>query len=172
MKIFINAGHGGNDSGAVSKNKTKEKEITRNVASFLAGMLIQKGYDIEFFQQKNSVNEVVTQENKSGAHLFISIHCNSAVGIAANGVEVLHYPNSGIGKSLAEKISKNISEYLEIKDRGAKERKDLRVLNGTKAPAVLVELGFLSNPDEEKLLIQEPYSFATAILEGIKEWDK
>ena len=172
MKIFINAGHGGIDSGAVSKNGNKEKDITRNVAEFLCSMLIAKGYDIEFFQQKKSVNEVVEKERISKSSLFISLHCNSVENNKAGGVEVLYYPNSGVGKTVSEILSKNISEYLEIKNRGAKTRRNLAVLNGTVAPAVLVELAFLSNSNEEKLLVEEPYSFANAIVKGIEEWKK
>ena len=55
MKIFINAGHGGKDCGAVSKTGTLEKDITRSVAGFLIQMLIMKGYDVEFFQQKKNL---------------------------------------------------------------------------------------------------------------------
>ena len=172
MKIFVNAGHGGNDSGAVSKYGFKEKDLTRSIAGFLVQMLIMAGYDVEFYQQTNSVNQIVEAEKTSNSHLFISIHCNSYNNEGANGVEVLYYPTSGTGKALAEIVSDSISEYMELKNRGAKERRDLRVLNGTKAPAVLIELAFLSNPDEEKLLVNEPYSFAAAILKGVQKWDK
>ena len=172
MKIFINAGHGGKDCGAVSKNGFFEKDITKTIAAFLANMLIEKGYDIEYFQQKNSVNEVAQTENKSDSNLFISLHCNSVENEKANGVEVLYYEGSGIGKDLATKMSKSLSEYMEIKNRGAKPRKDLRVLSGTKAPAILIELAFLSNPEEEKLLLNEPYSFASGILKGLYKWAK
>lgn len=172
MKIFINAGHGGSDPGAVSNNMTKEKDITRTVAVFLAAMLIEKGYNIEFFQQEENVNEIVEAEKDSGSSLFISLHCNSATAASANGVEVLFYPSSGTGKSLAEIVSMKIADFMEIKNRGAKPRKDLRVLNGTKAPAILIELCFLSNAKEEQMLIKEPYSFATAITKGIEEWKK
>ena len=172
MKIFINAGHGGLDPGAVSNYMTKEKDITRTVAASLAAMLIEKGYNIEFFQQKENVNEVVEIEKGSSSDLFISLHCNSAANALAIGVEVLYYPTSGTGRTLAGILSKSISETLELKNRGAKPRKDLRVLNGTKAPAVLVELAFLSNLNEEQMLINKPYSFATAIMKGIEEWQK
>ena len=172
MKIFINAGHGGDDCGAISKNGFYERDINRTVASFLVQMLIQKGYDVEFFQQKESVNEVVEVEKNSKSGLFISLHCNSATNASANGVEVLYYPTSGTGKALAEIVSKDISEFMELKNRGAKPRKDLRVLSGTIAPAILIELGFLSNLNEEKLLVDEPYSFASAILKGVRQWAK
>lgn len=170
MKIFINAGHGGADSGAVSRNGIKEKDITRNVASFLAGMLIEKGYNIEFYQQVNSVNEIVEKEKTSKSSLVISLHCNSAVHEGANGVEVLYYPTSGTGQALAKICSYNIAKYMELKNRGAKPRSDLRVLSGTAAPAILIELAFLSHVCEEKLLVQEPYAFANAIVKGIEEW--
>ena len=172
MKILINAGHGGNDPGAVSKNNKKEKDITRIIASFLVGFLIDEGFDVEFYQQKTSVNEVVEVEKSSKSALVISLHCNSAVNSNASGVECLHYPGSGTGKAVAEIISRNVAEYLEIKNRGAKARKDLRVLSGTVAPAVIVEMAFLSNLAEEKMLVQEPYNFAGAIAKGVKEWAK
>ena len=172
MKIFVNAGHGGTDCGAVSKHGFKEKDVTRSIAGFLVQMLIMAGYDVEFYQQINSVNQIVEAEKNSNSHLFISLHCNAATNDSANGVEVLYYPTSGTGKALAEIMSESISEYMELRNRGAKERKDLRVLSGTKAPAVLIELGFLSNENEEMLLINEPYSFAAGILKGLQKWDK
>lgn len=172
MKIFINAGHGGADCGAVSKHGFKEKDLTRSVAGFLVQMLIMADYDVEFYQQTNSVNQIVDTEKTSNSHLFISLHCNAATNDSANGVETLYYPTSGTGKVLAEIFSDSISEYMELKNRGAKERRDLRVLSGTKAPAVLIELAFLSNPEEEELLIKEPYSFAAGIMKGIHKWEK
>ena len=172
MKIFINAGHGGIDPGAVSSNGKKEKDITRIIGSFLAGFLIDKGYDIEFYQQKTSVNEIVEAEKKSKSALVISLHCNSSTSSKASGVECLYYPGSTTGKAVAESINRSVAEYLEIRNRGIKERRDLRVLSGTVAPAVLVEMAFLSNLAEEKMLVQEPYNFADAIAKGVEEWAK
>ena len=77
MKIFINAGHGGTAPGAVSKKGIKEKDITQKVSSILACQLIQKGFNVEFFQQSKSLTEVSQAENTSNSDLFISIHCNS-----------------------------------------------------------------------------------------------
>lgn len=172
MKIFVNAGHGGADCGAVSKHGFKEKDLTRSIAGFLVQMLIMAGYDVEFYQQTNSVNQIVEAEKTSNSHLFISLHCNSVENSAANGVEVLYYPTSGTGKALAEIISNSLAEYMELKNRGAKARNDLRVLSGTKAPAILIELAFLSNKNEEELLLKEPYSFAAGIMKGLNKWEK
>ena len=168
MKIFINAGHGGKDPGAVSKNGTKEADITREVSSLLACKLIQNGYNVEFFQQENALTDVTKAENTSNSDLFISIHCNAAASASANGVEVLYYPTSSKGKDYALKVQKQLVKTTNLKDRGIKPRNDLHVLKRTKAVAILVELAFLTNPAEEKLLLENPELFANALLKGIK----
>ena len=168
MKIFINAGHGGNDPGAVSKNGTKERDITKNVSSLLVCKLIQNGYNVEYFQQETSFTEVSKAENTSNSDLFISIHCNAATSQSANGVEVLYYPTSSKGKNCAQIVQKELVKTTKLKDRGIKSRNDLHVLKRTKTVAILVELAFLTNPTEEKLLIENPETFANAIFEGIK----
>lgn len=170
MKIFINAGHGGTDPGAVSKKGTKEADITKKVSSLLACQLIQNGFNVEFFQQKKSFTEVSEAENNSKSDLFISIHCNAAASDKANGVEVLHYPTSTKGIKLARLVQNELVEATTLKDRGVKARSDLHVLKRTKAVAILVELAFISNPEEEKLLLEEPKIFADAIAEGIKKY--
>ena len=168
MKIFINAGHGGNDPGAVSKNGVKEADITKKVSALLAYNLILNGYIVEYFQQEKSFTEVSTVENTSNSDLFISIHCNSATNTSANGVEVLYYPTSTKGKKFAQQVQNELVKTTKLRDRGIKSRTDLHVLKRTKAVAILVELAFLSNEHEEELLVNYPEMFANAILEGIK----
>lgn len=169
FKIFINAGHGGKDPGAVSKKGTKEADITKKVSSLLACQLIQKGFNMEFFQQKNSFTEVSQAENDSNSNLFISIHCNAAASDKANGVEVLYYPTSTRGLRCAQIVQNELVETTTLKDRGIKARNDLHVLRKTKATAILVELAFISNPEEEKLLLEKPEIFADSIYNGIKK---
>ena len=169
MKVFINAGHGGNDPGAVSKNGTKEKDINLTVSSLLAKQLIALGYDVEFYQQKKSLTEVAYTENSSDSDLFISIHCNSATNPNATGLEVLYHSTSVKGKKYAQSIQEELVKYTNLKNRGIKPRTDLHVLKKTFAPAVLVELAFLSNVVEEKLLTGNPEMFATGIVNGIRK---
>lgn len=169
FKIFINAGHGGSDPGAVSKKGTKEADITKKVSSLLACKLIQNGFNVEFFQQNKTLSEISQVENSSNSDLFISIHCNSFTDSKANGVEVLYYPTSTKGLKCAQIIQNELVDATTLKDRGIKARNDLHVLRKTKAVAVLVELAFISNPEEEKLLLDEPKIFADAIAEGIKK---
>lgn len=170
FKIFINAGHGGTDPGAVSKKGTKEADITRKVSSLLACQLIQKGFNVEFFQQNKTLSEITKVENNSNSDLFISIHCNSFSDSKANGVEVLHYPNSTKGIKLAKLVQNELVDATTLHDRGIKARSDLHVLKRTKATAILIELAFLSNPEEEKLLLDEPKIFADAIAKGINSF--
>lgn len=169
MKIFINAGHGGNDPGAVSKSGNKEADITAAVAELLAEKLRIYGYPVETYQQKEYLSEVSKKENQSGATLFISIHCNSFSDPEANGIETLYYKSSKKGLERAKIFQSELVKVTGLRDRGVKPRGDLHVLKATKAPAVLVELAFLSNPEEEKLLIAKPEIFANALWKGIKK---
>ena len=171
MKIFINAGHGGTDSGACSVLKIKESDIASIIGLTLFHRLILNGYPVEYYQQKESHFEIAPLENKSGATCFISIHCNSFSSKEANGVEVLYCKGSEKGKKLAEITQKELVKATGLRDRGIKERDDLTVLNRTKAPAILVELGFISNKDDLYSLVLQPEIFANAIWEAIKRFN-
>ncbi len=171
MKIFINAGHGGTDSGACSVLKIKESDIASIIGLTLFHRLILNGYPVEFYQQKESHFEIAPLENKSGATCFISIHCNSFSSKEANGVEVLYCKGSEKGKKLAEITQKELVKATGLRDRGIKERDDLTVLNRTKAPAILVELGFISNHYDLITLVEHPEKFANAIWEAIKRFN-
>lgn len=168
MKIFINAGHGGTDPGACSKNGTKEADITLEVANILVERLKANYYPVELFQQKKHYFEISRQENKSGATLFISLHCNSSANKEAHGIETLFSTGSKRGQEIARIVQNELIKATELTSRGIKPRSDLHVLNRTKAPAVLIELAFLSNPNEEAILKKEPELFANAIWEAIK----
>lgn len=168
MKIFINPGHGGTDPGAVSKSGTKEADITAKIADILYNRLKLNGYSAEIYQQKKYLTEVSQMENKSGATCFISIHCNSFGNETAHGTEVLYYPSSGKGKTLAAIMQEQLVKITGLTNRGIKPRADLHVLKATKAPAILIETAFISNQKEENLLKNTPELFASAIWEGIK----
>lgn len=170
MKIFVNAGHGGQDPGAVSKNGLAERDACRRICSHLVKMLIQGDFDVEFFQQETSYNEIAKVENSSNSDIFVSVHCNSFSKPSANGAEVLYYPTSNKGKELAQSVQNGIVELFSLSDRGIKARSDLHVLKSTRAVAILVECAFISNPKEEILLRDNPELFAEAIFNGIMEY--
>ena len=168
MKIFLNAGHGGNDPGAVGKSGLKEKNVAVQVVKILKERLILNGYPVQTYQEKYHYTEVSKEANKSGAALFISVHCNSAANPQAHGTEVLYYPTSNKGKELAAILQNELTKATGLYNRGIKQRGDLHVLKSTNAPAILAELAFISNPGEEKLLKENPEMFANAIWEAIK----
>ncbi len=170
MKIFLNAGHGGSDPGAVSKNGLKEKDVTKKICDILAMILHKRGHFVIQYQEQRSYLEITKEENKSGVDLFISVHCNSFSVDSAHGVETLYYPTSIKGKKLAESVQKELLVKTGLFNRGCKMRRDLHVLNATKAPAVLVECAFISNPTEEKLLKSNPELFAQGIADGIENY--
>ena len=168
MKIFLNAGHGGKDPGAVGKSGLKEKDVSARVVEILEERLKLNGYPVQVYQEKNHYTEVSKEANKSGATLFISVHCNSAANPEAHGTEVLYYPTSTKGKQLASILQQELVRATGLYNRGIKPRGDLHVLKATNAPAILVELAFISNANEEKLLKENPEIFANAIWEAIK----
>lgn len=170
MKIFLNPGHGGADPGACSKSGTKEAAICETICSILGKRLKLNYYPVEIYQQKNSVFEVSKVENISNSTCFISIHCNAAAASSAHGVEVLYCQGSKKGEQLAKIALEHLVKTTGLTNRGIKPRSDLHVLNRTKAPAILIETAFISNPAEEKLLKEQPELFSNAIWEAIKEF--
>ena len=173
MKILIDAGHGGKDSGAVNGG-IYEKDIALDIALRLGGLLKGRGHEVVFSRNDDtfvSLNGRVALANSTCADIFISIHTNSAVNKDANGTEVLVFDKN---ERLGEVLHKHLSADLGLTDRGIKERKDLAVLNGTKMPAVLVETAFLSNEYEKELLMSASFRqrCAEAMLKGVEEYFK
>jgi N-acetylmuramoyl-L-alanine amidase len=106
--------------------------------------------------------------NKAGADCFVSIHCNSAASSAAGGTETYSYPGSENGRRLAASLQKSLAGALRLADRGVKQA-NFAVLRLTECPAALVELAFISNPQEEALLASQEFQdrAARAVAEGV-----
>lgn len=168
MKIFLNPGHSLKyDPGAIGANGTKECEINAKIAKATAERLQAAGHDVIVYQQQKRLADVAEMANASGASLFVSIHCNSAVNKQANGTETWHYTGCPVGKKFATKIQLEIIKAIGTRNRGVKNSRSLYVLRKTTMPAVLVETGFLSNPAEEKLLNAKTAEIGEAIAKGI-----
>lgn len=173
--IIIDAGHGGSDPGAVSVNNRFEKNFTLPVALKVRDLL-KKQANIEVVMTRDAdvyptLKDRSDLANKLNADVFISIHGNKAVGApAANGTETYYY-KSAKGKELASNIHKNLIKALGLKDRGVKEA-NYHVLRETKMPAALLEIGFLSNYSDEKLMFTDSFQdkAAQAIVKGILEF--
>ena len=118
--------------------------------------------------------ERAKKANKFGADFFVSIHLNSAGNSSANGIETLVYENKGVNNQLATNIQNELIKITGSTNRGIKEQKKLVVLNSTKMPAVLIEVGFISNFSERTLLLFNSYQkeIAQAITNGICRYFK
>lgn len=179
MLAFINAGHKiGLDSGAVNNDGTQEAQITLECADMVKDYLKSAGVE-SIVLQSNSLNgededadnpSVCRTANESGADIFISIHCNAFNGVA-KGTETCVYSSASEGATLGQYIQNQIVEALGTVDRGLKERSDLCVLRNTDMPACLVELAFIDNDDDCKLLKEKLDDFARAIARGVTDYE-
>lgn len=172
--ICIDAGHGGADPGAVN-GKYQEKNAALGIALKIGDKLTQKGHKVVYTRSTDKVLGLQARcdiSNAARADFFVSIHCNSAENKAASGIETFKYPGvGGITQRLANNVQSSLAAHFpEEKDRGVKEAK-YYVLKNTKAPAVLIEVGFISHDETAKKLFSYSYQekLSRVILEGISK---
>ena len=178
--IVMDAGHGGRDPGAIGFNGNYEKDINLEITRKLKDELKSKGYKVVSTRDNDEYVENIDRArlaNKNRSRVFISIHANSMENNSStNGIQVLYYPNreSTIGdlnnNELAGIMMNSLMNGTGAVDRGIIERPDLIVLNQTKMPAILVECGFISNENEEKLLLTDEYQnrIVDSIVDGLE----
>lgn len=177
MRVFINPGHHpGLDPGAVNRDYgVTEADIVRDIGNLTAGYLQAAGCEVKIVQSNNLCGEdaaytnVCLKANIWPADIFVSVHCNAAAP-AAKGTEVLVYSRWSAADALANCIQLQIVGSLGTVDRGVKARPNLVVLNSTHMPAVLVEIGFISNADDCQMLINQKDELARAIARGITDY--
>lgn len=178
MKVFLNPGHHvGVDSGAVNKKyNISESEIVRDIGELVEHYLNEAYIDAINIQSDNLNGEnpkypnVCKLANLSEADIFVSLHCNSVNNEKVSGTETLIYSFGGESEVLAECIQKEIVSTFNIVDRGIKERPNLIVLKNTLMPAVLVEIAFISNDEDAKLLMHQKDEIARSIARGITDY--
>lgn len=177
MRVFINPGHHpGLDPGAVNRDYgVTEADIVRDVGAMVAGYLTAAGCEVKTVQSNNLAGEdaaytnVCLTANSWPADIFVSLHCNAATP-AARGTEVLVYDKWSAADTLASCILRQITGNLGTVERGVKARPNLVVLNSTHMPAVLVEMGFISNCNDCQMLINQQDELARAIARGITDY--
>lgn len=189
MKVFINPGHDLDyDSGAVSpRTGLRECDVAAHVGALVKHYLEAAGCTCELMQSDNLAptgegrsryadrqGPTVTETaNDWDADIFVSIHCNSAEAEEACGTETFAYDlDGGEGEKLATCIQDQIVDALNTVDRSVKANPKLFVLRYTAMPAVLVELGFISNAGDEELLATRQDDFARAIARGVTDYEQ
>ncbi|GIN73154.1 hypothetical protein J14TS2_36290 [Bacillus sp. J14TS2] len=175
LKIVIDPGHGGEDNGATGVSGQFEKDFTLSLSKKVEKLLKQES-GIEVFMTRTD-DSYISQEsryrpkyaNKLNADLFISIHGNTFSDPDVSGTETFYYHKNS--RLLAEVIQKHVVEATGFKDRGI-QKQNLFVVKDTKMPAALIEVGYLTNPQNESKMWTDDFQsgIATSIVEGIKEY--
>lgn len=172
--IVIDAGHGGTAPGAISVNGIKEKDINLQVSLKLERYLSSLGYNVlmtRYGDQNPGILERANFANSVNADLFVSVHSNSHTNREIKGLQVLYCPQfdskvkTGDQYPFAKAIFDAVLAATGAEDKGIIKRADLPVVRETKMPAVLVEIGFLSNAEEELMIMNELYQ--NKIVEGM-----
>ena len=183
FSIVIDAGHGGLDPGSIGyKTKTKESDINLSVAKFLEDKLKNSGFRVIMTRSdENGLYGLSTKNYKkrdmqkrkeiiqnANPDMVISVHMNSYIRHNLRGAQVFYDKNSLVSEALAISIQDQFASKLEKSDKGISVG-DYYMLKCTDAPSVIAECGFLSNEDDEKLLINEVYQekVADCIFVGI-----
>ena len=188
--IVIDAGHGKPDEGAESSRGTTEAETNLRIALKLQNLLEQSGssviltrsdenaiYDLDAktLRQKkiSDIHNRVKIGNESSADIFVSIHLNKIPQQQYDGWQTFYNAQNADGQKLAVSIQKSLNDAIQKENnRVAKSIDNIYIVKHVEIPLTIVECGFLSNPDEEKLLLEDEYQnrLAWGIYNGIIDY--
>lgn len=157
--IVIDAGHGGKDSGAVGSRTKKEKNIALQTAKQLQSLLQKAGAIVILTRSTDeflSLSQRVNISHAKHADAFISIHYNSSPSKSPRGIETYYWKTHVNEYNLAKAIQDGVIKTTGLINRGVKSEM-FYVIRENKNPAVLVELGFVSNPSELKMISTSTY---------------
>ncbi len=183
IKIFIDQGHNptGAPNAGAEGNGVIEQDVNYNVGKFLQGFL-QNDYRFDVQVSRPTPDTVLGMNNTTSlaarveaaddwdADYFISIHTNSNPNPAVNGTEVYVYSEQSEAYNMAQDILQNIVWYVGTKDNGVRVNRTFYVLRKTDMPAMLIELGYLSNSGDAEKLLNNQYDFAYGIYMGILQY--
>lgn len=165
LTVLIDPGHGGKDPGAIAKDGTNEKDLNLDVALRLNRILKDIGFNTMMTRTDDRYVDLVSRSsmaNNNYVDFFMSIHFNAFTS-SAKGIETLYYPNEVTeeypidNKKMASLFHNEIIDALKRPSRGITPRPGLHVLNKTKMPAILAELGFITNPEEFEQIKKDEY---------------
>ena len=182
IKIYIDQGHNPvNPNAGAEGNGLREQDIVFPIGIELGELLLANGnFEVRYSRptadtqigtsNSTSLRLRVQDANSWGADYFISLHTNAAASSSATGTEAYVYARDTRAYRFAEDILNNLVDVTGLRDRGVKPRPGLYVLRKTAMPAVLVELGFITNPRDAALMRDNPGLFAEGIYQGILEY--
>ena len=183
IKIYIDQGHNPRDYNTGAEgNGYYEQDITYEIGIRLYDLLAANPEftprlsrptpnTILGTDNSSSLTARVNEANAWGADVFLSLHTNASTNPAANGAEALVFSrSSSVSYGLAVDILDQLTLVTGLKNRGVIERPGLYVLRRTRMPAVLVEMGFITNPSDAELMANSPNLFALGIYRGILQY--
>lgn len=185
-KIVLDPGHGGSDPGAIGPTGVTEKTVTLRVAQDLkkilesdgAKVILTRTKDTEVSKKKSKATDIEELQarcdvaNRIEADLFISLHMDSFINAETSGTTTYYYEKGFVAsRQLSEALQRSVIKELKTKDRGSKTS-NFYVVKNTDVPACLIEMAFISNPKEEKLLYSNSgtQKAAKGIAAGINEY--
>ena len=174
-KVFIDAGHGGSDPGALGFGY-RESDLNLQIAKKIESKLKSRGIDVKMSRTSDiyySLSERAEMANDYGADAFVSIHQNSAESTSANGIETYYNRNKEEEKPLSNDVQTQVINKTGATNRGVKNA-GFTVLVKSNMISALVECGFISNESEVKNLSDSDYQdkLATGIADGIENYLK
>lgn len=182
IKIFIDQGHNpvNPNAGAEAAN-VREQDVNFEVGVRLAAILnADPNYEARLSRSTaetqlgtsvaTSLRARVDAANSWPADYFISLHCNANVNAAISGTEAYVFAMNTPAAQLGSKIVEGINALTGLQNRGVFARPTLYVLRATTMPSVLVEMGYLTNPNDRYLLVNDPESFARGIYTGMNNY--
>lgn len=179
IRIYIDQGHNPQSPNAGAEgNGLREQDIVFRIGvetkrlldanSAFEARLSRPTADTQLgTSNASSLRARVEDANAWGADLFLSLHCNASVDPTASGSEALVFQRGGTSYEIAEVLLETLTAATGLRNRGVLIRPGLYVLRRTSMPAVLLELGFITNPSDAILLRDNPLLFAQGIYNGI-----
>ncbi|MFV0274817.1 MAG: N-acetylmuramoyl-L-alanine amidase [Bacilli bacterium] len=177
--IFLDAGHGSPDPGSIYIN-IYEKDINLAIVYKLKEELIKQGATVYLTREndkdlagngdpqrkRSDLYKRVKMINNSNPDLYLSIHLNSSINTSYHGAQSFYYPINDENKKIAKTFQKIFNERINVsvRDKNVKKITDLYMYKIVRKPGILIEVGFLSNANERKLLQQEDYQTRLAQL--------
>ena len=174
--IVVDAGHGGKDSGAVGTDGCEEKNINLSIALKVNVELRKRGFRVYMTRSDDTfigLSARPAKANELGADAFVSVHMNSFNGKGtANGVESWTYKEREGCPELAQLLTDHVAAATGARNRGVSYAKNLVVTSQADMPSVIIECGYVSDPDEVVLLQQDEYqnTISCAIADAVEEF--
>lgn len=191
LHILLDPGHGGEDGGAVGYSGSIEKNLNLAISLQLRELLTFIGFEVEMTRDTDTARgdtslgtirerkvsdmyERLELYNSNTQALVISVHMNNYGDKSVRGVQVFYSQNTAESQALGQSVQSAVATQLHPENKFVLKpaEKNLFLLFHSKTPAILIECGFVSNPDEEALLKSSDYQrqMAFAILSGVMDY--